>query len=1151
MQRTPRFLQVTGLCLAVLLAAANLSFAQSITSTMTGTVSDSSGSVIPAANIRLVNELSGDERKTVTNSAGYYTFAAVPAGSYTLNVEAAGFQNSSRRGVVVNSSERVNVDATLQVGSATQTIEVSAATDALNTVDSGERTNVLDTAVLQNIATVGRSAAELIKLMPGFAQTGNGVTNYPGYDGSAMGINGNGNAGRQSALGYFSASGTPTASMEIVSDGAHVSDPGCNCATPVNPNPEMIQEVRVLQNAFSADNSKGPVVISTITKAGGNTFHGEAYTSLRNPALNANDWLNNRAGLGRAQNKYIFPGGNIGGPVLIPHTGFNRNKDKLFFFAGFEYFYQHLTSSQINATVPTDAMRGGDFSLASVAAINPRLTNPNAPPTSGNPQPVNTALYPGGIIPQSAWDAGGQALTKLFPRPNANPLTNTGFNYVLQVTFPQNGWQQVDRVDYSISDNTKLFVRYYHQQEVQNFPIQLWGQGSNQVPYPSAVVGRNHSESIAGDLTKVLSPSLTNEFVMAYTYVGFPNTFADPAAVTKATNGYPYTGFYQNGNTQIPNVNTGISLISNNGGFQAGGGTLFANKPLASLTDNVVKVYKTHTFKAGYYLEWYANLQPGGGAANGTVTESPTLATGTGNVYADLLTGRVSNYSQNNFNNVGRNSSWMNEFYVQDSWKVSRRLQLELGIRFQHDPNANDRYNLGHAVWIPSAWTNSTTAILPGIQWYSINKNIANSGYPTRFLFFVPRFGESFDVFGNGKTIIRGGIGMYRYRGPTGGGGAQSATPTGSYTASLSTYTTQGSTLKAIETGAFNVPQLSSYQLSYLGLADQNSSQLSQTWTYNFTISQQLPKQILFEAAYVGTMARHLSESLLHNVNQIPFGAMLSNPTGNQYAYRPYPNYADVSVSVFDAYSNYNALQLNASHRGTHYFWAANYTFSKVLGINPTLILDPFNAGNNYGALNFDRRNIFNASYSYSFGKVSANRLLGAAGNDWTVSGTLQMQTGAMLQYNSTNNNFNLLATLPNRQTNINITGTPNLQAQPLLTCNPTSGLGSNQYLNPNCFALPTPGVNGPIMEPEAFGPGFFNADLSVFKSFKFGEHKSLQFRLEGFNFLNHPNATFTAGDPNLNLVFNAAGQQTNNLFGTVNSKIGHRTGQVALKFYF
>jgi hypothetical protein len=1143
-------LQMPSLCIGILclVAAGSLSYGQNITATMTGTVIDASGSVVPGANIALSNELSGDERKTVTNAAGYYTFAAVPAGSFTVTVQAAGFQKYIRKGIVVNSSERVVADASLLVGSANQTVEVSAAAESLTTVDSGERSSVLDTAALQNIATVGRSAAELLKIMPGFAQTGNGVTNYPGYDGSAIGINGNGNAGHQSAVGYFAASGTPTSSMEVVSDGAHVTDPGCNCATPVNPNPEMIQEARVLQNAFTADNSKGPVVVSTITKAGGSSFHGELYASLRNPDLNANDWLNNRAGLIRAQNKYFFPGGNIGGPVVIPHTGFNKNRDKLFFFTGFEYFYQHLTSSPINATVPTAAMLGGDFSTASIAVINPSINTPGAPTTAGNPQPVNSALFPGGQIPKTLFDPNGAALTKLFAAPNANPLTNTGFNYVLQVTFPQNGWQQVERMDYSISDSTKLFVRYYHQQELQTFPIQLWGQGSNQVPYPSAVIGKNHSESVAGDLTHVFSPSLTNEFVMFYTYIGFPNTFQNPAAVTKAAFSDTFVGFYNNGNTQIPNINTGISLVSNNGGFQAGGGTLYANKPLTGMSDNIVKVYKTHTFKFGYYLEWYANLQPSGGAANGTITESPTNPTGTGNVYADLLTGRVSNFSEVNFNNVGRSSSYENEFFAQDSWKVNKRLQLEIGMRFQHDPQANDRYNLGHAVWVPSAWTNSTTAILPGIEWNKINPNIANSGYPTRPIFFVPRFGEAFDVFGNGKTIIRGGIGQYRYRGSTSTPGG--SPPTGSYTASLSTYTTQGSTLKAIDAGQFPVPNYSSYQLAYTALANQNSSQLSMTWTYNFTISQRLPKNILFEAAYVGTEGRHIAESGLHNVNVIPFGAMLLNPSGSQYTPRPYPNYSDITITEYDGYSNYNALQLNASHRGSRYFWSANYTFSKVLG-DTNAQIDPFSATNNYAPLNFDRRNIFNASYSYSLGNPFTSKLVGLATNGWNVSGVVQVQTGAMLQFNSTGNNYNLGNTLPKGSTNITYTGTPDMAAMPVLTCNPNSSLGASQYLNPSCFAMPAPGRNGAIVEPESFGPGFFNADMSLFKTFQISEHKSIQFRLEGFNFLNHPNPTFTAGDPNLNLVFNSAGQQTNALFGTVNSKIGHRVGQVALKFYF
>jgi hypothetical protein len=662
------------------------------------------------------------------------------------------------------------------------------------------------------------------------------------------------------------------------------------------------------------------------------------------------------------------------------------------------------------------------------------------------------------------------------------------------------------------------------------------------------VLGRNHSESLAGNLTHVFSPSLTNEFVMFYTYIGFPNTFENPQAVTKQAFGYNFQGFYNNGNTQIPNVNVGVASISNNGGFQAGGGTLFANKPLYGLADNMTKVWRTHTFKFGYYVEYYANLQPAGGAANGAITEAPNNPGGTGNTYADLMTGRLSNFSQVNFNNVGRNGSWENEAYVQDSWKVNRRLQLELGMRFQHDPESDDRYQRGHAVWVPSAWTNSTTAILPGIHWYAIDKSIANSGYPTRPIFFVPRFGESFDVFGNGKTIVRGGIGLYRYRSSTGNTGG--APPTGSYTASLNTYTNNGSTFSEIASGKFQVPNFSSYRLAYTSLADQNSDQLAMTWTYNFTISQRLPKNILAEASYVGTLGRHLPESTLHNVNLVPFGAMLANPAGDQYAFRPYNNYADVSVNVYDGYSNYNALQLQANHRGTHYFWAANYTYSKVLGLTST-ILDPFNAANDYGALNFDRRNIFNASYSYTFGKATSKRALGLVANDWTISGVVQVQTGAMLQFNSTNNNFNLGATLPNKTTNITYTGTPNQNAMPVLTCDPTKNLGTNQYLNASCFALPKPGQAGTIVEPEAFGPGFFNTDMSLFKTFKWGEHRSFQFRVEGFNFLNHPNKTFTSGDPNLNLVFNSALQQTNTLFGIVNSKVGHRTGQLALKFFF
>src|SRR6202171_2796238 len=340
-------------------------FGQATPATLAGIVRDTSAAIVPTAGVTLKNEASGALRRTATNSEGYYSIVAIPPGTYALTVEAPGFQRSEQKGIALNSADKRNVDATLQIGAISQTVEISATAESVTPIDSGEKALTLKTHTLQGTATVGRSAAEFIKIMPGFAQAGNGATNAPGYDGQVIGINGNGNAGRQSALGYFSGNGTPLNSTEIVSDGAHVSDPGCNCATPVNPNADMIQEIKVLSSNFSAENSKGPVVISSITKAGGSSFHGEGYLSARNYVMNAGDWLDNKAGLSKPANVYYFPGGNIGGPVLIPKTGFNRNRDKLFFFSGFEYFYQHLNSDRIQTSVPTVAMRTGDFSPAS------------------------------------------------------------------------------------------------------------------------------------------------------------------------------------------------------------------------------------------------------------------------------------------------------------------------------------------------------------------------------------------------------------------------------------------------------------------------------------------------------------------------------------------------------------------------------------------------------------------------------------------------------------------------------------------------------------------------------------------------------------------------------------------------------------------
>ena len=1133
-----------ALAATLLLLSGLPAFGQATTATLTGIVRDTSGAIVPNAGVTLKNEASGDLRKTTSNSEGYYSIVAIPAGSYAITVEAPGFQRSEQKGIALNSADKRNVDATLQIGAISQTVEITATAESVTPIDSGEKALTLNTQTLQGIATVGRSAAEFIKIMPGFAQAGNGATNAPGYDGQVIGINGNGNAGRQSALGYFSGNGTPLNSTEIVSDGAHVSDPGCNCATPVNPNADMIQEVKVLSSNFSAENSKGPVVISSITKAGGSSYHGEGYLSARNYVLNAGDWLDNKAGLAKPANVYYFPGGNIGGPVLIPKTGFNKNRDKLFFFSGFEYFYQHLNSSQIQTSVPTAAMRGGDFSPASIAALGPAGSVP------GNPKPVTDPLFPGGIIPASRLDPGGKVMTGLLPLPNVDPAQTGGYNYAFKAVFPQNGYQFVTRVDYSISDATKLFVRAYHQQEQQNFPIQLWANASNQVPYPSAVTAPNHSESWAVDLTHVFNATLTNEFIGTFTYIGFPNTFVNPDAIDRNKLGYPYHGFFNNGIAQIPNILSAANqtaVISNNGGFAAGGGTLFANKPLGSLADNIAKVWGTHTVKAGFYAEYVANLQPAGGAANGSITTDATNPISSGNAYADLLLGRVSAFSQVNFNNVNRIASELYEGYIQDSWKVFKNLTVDYGIRIQHEGQWFDRYGLGYAVFKPSLYKPDPTAILPGIVWNKIDSSVENPGFPTRPLFFAPRFGMAYDVFGGGKTVIRGGIGLFRYRGSQSGTGTAPAT--GSYTQNLTT--SSGTTLAAIDAAP---PIARSTLNGSFPVVNSSDDQNPLTWSYNLTLSQRVPGNSRLEVAYVGNLVRHvLITTGIDNLNAVPYGTLLNVPNANSVnynLYRPYTVYGDLYIVDHNAYSNYNALQIGLNHQSSRYTWLVNYSYSKVLGAGTAgTVIDQLTINNNYGPLNFDRRHIFNAAYSVQLGKpISNHKFAGAFINDWQVSGILQLQSGAPLQLNSTNSNFNL--TLPKGVTALNITGTKSVPAMPVLTCDPTSGLGANQFLNPNCFALPTAGHNGSIIEPEAFGPHFLNTDASLFKNFVFKERQRLQFRIEGFNFINHPNYTFGA-DQNLNLVFDATGKQTNALFGTATSKLGHRILQMAVKYYF
>ncbi|MCU1316059.1 MAG: hypothetical protein JWN63_1381, partial [Candidatus Acidoferrum typicum] len=669
--------------------------------------------------VTLKNEASGDLRSTVSNGEGYFTFAAVPPGMYSLSVTKDGFNTWEAKSVGLNSVDKRNVSGiSLKPGAKSETVVVEAADTQITPSDSGEKSTLINQRIMQNVAILGQNAAEFVKIMPGMAFTG-GVVNQSSYAASDE-RTGSG------PVGSFSANGTRTAALDITSDGAHIIDPGCNCGQAMNTNADMTAELKVMTSNFGADESKGPVVISAIGKSGGQQFHGEAYLYSRYYSLNANDPQNKNSNIARPETKYFYPGFQIGGPVILPHSGFNRNRDKMFFFFGTEYYKQDVDNGVYHAVVPTAAMRKGDFS----ATLG---TNPDGTPknyvswlngyaVSGMP---NANGFTNGRLTGTP-DPNGQILMNLYPLPSQDPSRPGagGFNYANGETRYSNMLQFRGRVDYNITQSTKLYISYNHQHDnALNSLDVLWGSGGNSwaaptTPYPSAIAETTTSDVVTANLTKVFSPSLTNELVFSYTYLNLPNSFKDRAKVERGALGLNYNMLFSHpspGNVIFPQMTGWGDGISNmlNTGFELNG-TVYAKKTLPSVADNLVKVWKTHTTKFGFYWERTWNEQPGNSAVNGSMIFSNWGSGGTGNAYADMLMGQTTQYSEQNFDVVPAFRYITAEFYATDSWKISRRLTLDYGMRFSHLGPWSDTTGYGFAAWYPDLYSAGTGGSVSG-----------------------------------------------------------------------------------------------------------------------------------------------------------------------------------------------------------------------------------------------------------------------------------------------------------------------------------------------------------------------------------------------------------------------------------------------------
>jgi len=1166
------------------------------TASLSGNVQDASGAIIANAHVILTNVASKDKRELDSNAAGYFTFAGIVPGTYSVEISAPGFRGTRQDDIMVNPGDtRTLQNLSLAVGTTNETVTVQSSANYVAPEDSAERSALLTTHDIDRLPIQSRNMSELLKILPGVTTTASGTGNGPGFDFSDTGSSG-------SAVGVgLNTNGAPyRGGTAYLLDGASIIDPGCACWSIATVNPDMTQEVKVQSSNFGADAAQGPVVINVISRSGGAEFHGQGYFYARNGVLNANTWQDKHSSTptARPEASYYYPGGSIGGPILIPHTNFNHNR-KLIFWAGFEAFRQNLpASSPLTSYVPTTAMRAGNFSLsdsANAALCAKSTGNDFCQALDGGYAPDHTALT-GRQIPTQYMDAGALALLKLFPAANVDPSTNaSGYNYFLQPSNLHNGYIYRGRVDYNISDKNKVFVSYQYGSDSETSVAHIYYNPSNAVAYPAGpLISPVHSHVLSGSYIHIFNSSATNEVRVSTGWLDNPYSAANLKAAYNSTIGYPYGTVYSSASLLAPAINSPgartLPDISQPDLFQQGG-TYNSIKKAPSVSDDFTVVYKTHTFKVGGFWSRGGNKQGTYGYTNGSLsfasgakTDQVTgLNIGTVNPLANFLMGITSGFSQNNTNPVNDMYYNTGAGYVLDNWKITRRMTLNLGLRLEHIGRWQDASGVGLAVWEPGKYAADVAAkkVYPGVYWHAIDNTVPNGGSPVQTILIEPRLGVAYDVRGNGSTVVRGGWAAYRWN-------DQYNDYAGPLTTALGVKTYNSSSGQAItlkEIGALGTSSNLGSLPSSVYATDQADDKTGVTYAYNLTISQRLSHAMLLEVAYVGNQTKNIllggqsngsgvGGSALVNQNKIPFGGLFKTDpvTGaaapadpenvsNIVDYYPYyQGYGSnaISVNTHAGYANYNGLQFSLVKQSGRISYNANYTYSKSLGIVSST-LDAFNVRNNYGVLNIDRPHVVNTSYAFDLGSpVHGNRLASGAVNGWTLTGTTTWQAGGNLQAN-TSQNLGLTiqnSTLGHTIGSATYYGTPANSVLPVLTCNPTANLKTYQHVNLDCFTAPQLGQVGIRQAPYLSTPSFFNSDLGIYKSFHIAEHQALEIRGTAFNFLNHPLPGFSTSDLTAikltttdNKSFTSQVSNTNR--GITDAKYTQRTLLLAVKYKF